>query len=77
MHFANGREAKNGDPVVVKDGDTYRAGTLHSITSQTESCNAQVAYAIPGGCYNACITLKDAFHAEDAFNAGKQLLSGS
>jgi hypothetical protein len=46
MHYANGREAKVGDPVV---GRTYNqpeviAGTLVSVTPGPDSCSAQVAY---------------------------------
>ncbi len=48
MHYANGREAKVGDPVVGKVYNTpgIVAGTLVSLTPGPESCNAEVEFII-------------------------------
>lgn len=48
MHYANGREAKVGDPVV---GTVYNtpgivAGTLVSLTPGQDACSAQVAWTV-------------------------------
>lgn len=70
MHYKNGREAREGDPIIFKDyNGKVKSGSLHSTTVGTDTCNGQAAYAIMGGMSNACITLKECYHAEDAFLA--------
>lgn len=66
MHYKNGREAKTGDPVIVKDYNKVIAGIIHSLNEGATSCNGQVAYATMGGMTNACVSVGDCFHAEDA-----------
>lgn len=70
MHYKNGREAREGDFVIVKAtyGDKVYAGRLHSLNATATTCNAQVAYAIPGGSSNLSVTVgAEVFHAEDAW----------
>lgn len=71
MHFKNGREAKENDQVICSAGGYGKvlAGTLHSLNAGVTSCNAQLAYAVPGAIYNACVTIGDCYHAEDALAA--------
>jgi hypothetical protein len=46
MHYANGREAKVGDPVVgrVYNTEGIIAGTLVSLTPGPDACSAQVEW---------------------------------
>lgn len=70
MHYINGREAKTGDPVIVKQlyGGKIYAGTIHSLNAGAETCNGQVAVAIPGGVAQYSVTLgKEVLHAEDCW----------
>jgi hypothetical protein len=70
MHYKNGREAKVGDPAIAKNYDgSVVAGTLHSLNPGAKTCNAQLAYPIPGGCSNICVTLGEIYHAGEAFEA--------
>ena len=69
MHYKNNREAKEGDPVIIKEYNNVYAGKLHSLNPGTNSCNAQIAYPIMGGFGNICVTVRNCYHAEDAFNA--------
>lgn len=69
MHYKNGREAKEMDPVIVKTYDRVMAGVLHSIRPSQTSCNGQVAYPVPGATYNLCETIGNMYHAEDAWAA--------
>jgi len=66
MHYKNGREAKVGDPVIVKDYNVVRAGVIHSLIPGAEQCNAQVCYPQMGGYANTCVTVGNCWHAEDA-----------
>ena len=70
MHYKNGREAREGDFVIVKTtfGDKVYAGRLHSLVPSSVSCNGQVAYASIGGSSNISVTVgAEVFHAEDAW----------
>jgi hypothetical protein len=69
MHYKNGREAKEGDSAIANNGQKIIAGTLHSLQSNATSCNAQLAYPVPGCVNNASVTVGECVHAEDAFNA--------
>lgn len=66
MHYKNGREAREGDAVITKSGNVV-VGKLHSLYPGATRCNAQIAYAIMGGLGNACVTVGDCYHAEDAW----------
>ena len=69
MHYKNGREAHEGEPVIAQSyGKTY-AGNIHSIVAGVSSCNAQIAYPVFGGMSHTCVTVGDCYHAEDAFAA--------
>ena len=60
MHYINGREAKEGDAVIVKSlygTKQVRAGVIHSLNALAETCNGQVAVPIPGGIMQMSVTL--------------------
>lgn len=69
MHYKNGREAKNGDKVVLlpdpKYGGTPQAGILYDAQAGNDSCNGKLA---PISSNNACPNLKECLHLDD-FNA--------
>lgn len=73
MHYKNGREARNGDPVIGPAWTGSKeivAGTIHSIAPGCETCNCTVAIPIVGGVnQSSCRTVSDFYHAEDAFAA--------
>lgn len=69
MHYKNGREAKENDPVVAKQYGKAIAGTLHSLNAAATSCNAMVATAVVGGMFQTCVSVGDCVHAEDAWEA--------
>lgn len=67
MHYKNGREAKNGDKVMIVDG--YNAGVtgiLYNAVVGNDYCNGQLAL-MQGGTPN----LKECLHVEDALAAIK------
>lgn len=81
MHYRNGREARENDKVIAptwKDENgkpkNVVAGTLHSLNAACTSCNGQIAYPVPGGTNQACVTIGDCWHAEDAFIAAEATL---
>lgn len=44
MHYRNGREAKNGDKMVMLNEGTIAAfGVLHSATPGNDYCNGEIA----------------------------------
>jgi hypothetical protein len=66
MHYRNGREAKNGDKVVMLDmgnsGQVVAVGVLHSATPGDDYCNGYIApiqQQVQGACMVDCI------HADD------------
>lgn len=69
MHYKNGREAKDQDPVIGYDEyrKTYFAGVIHSLSAGSTSCNCQVAVPTLGGCMNRCETVGKLVHAEDGW----------
>ncbi|MCX5699597.1 MAG: hypothetical protein NTX01_07860 [Candidatus Omnitrophica bacterium] len=70
MHYKNGREAKEGDPVVYADyNKKVLVGQVHSLNVGATSCNCQIAVVIPGGVMQTCETLDHLYHAEDALLA--------
>lgn len=71
MHYKNGREAKNGDPVIGLgyNGEPI-AGSIHGITPGSDQCNCTVAVAVMGGVNQlTCQTVGNYFHAGDALAA--------
>jgi hypothetical protein len=69
MHYKNGREAKNGDPVLrFSAGEPLAySGILISIAEGTDSCNGRLV--IPGIENIFCVTIKECLHIDDIFKA--------
>lgn len=69
MHYKNGREAKNGDPVVLLP-DGYRktavAGILYDATPGNDHCNGRIAIT---SANDPCPDLKSVLHADDVAKA--------
>ena len=75
MHYKNGKEAREGDPVVCRPDGRYDytiAGKLHTINGTSDTCNGQVAVPIVGGVTQVYVYIKDCYHAEDAYNAAEE-----
>ncbi len=67
MHYKNGREAREGDPVILLNNGRTTVGKVHSIIAGTSTCNCTVAEPVTGGIQQlTCRTLRDMHHAEDA-----------
>ena len=67
MHYANGREAKNGDRVMLVGniGSTWPkpvVGILHDATAGNDTCNGQLA-TVPSE-FN-CPNLAECLHIDD------------
>ena len=71
MHYKNGREAKAGDQVILRDWQgKIVTGIIHSLNAECDTCNASVAVIVPGGVNQlSCITVGTIYHAEDAYSA--------
>lgn len=64
MHYLNGREAKNGDPVVQigHEGKIVNVGVLHNATPGNDYCNGNIAptCGVPAGaCMCDCLHMDD------------------
>ena len=67
MHYKNGREAKNGDKVVVIGyGGTPFSGILYDATAGNDFCNGKVAITSPS---DPMPNLKECLHADDVAKA--------
>ena len=62
MHYKNGREAKNGDPVVMIDGNVLVCGILHHAVPGVKACNGSLRQ-MHGGDHYANLDL--CLHADD------------
>jgi len=63
MHYKNGREAHNGDKVVmIQPSGTPIAGILYDAVVGNDACNGRIAITYQNDAY-AC--LSDCLHAED------------
>lgn len=64
MHYKNGREAKNGDRVVLLDGNgkPLTVGLLYGATACNDYCNGRLAQA---RATDPCPNLKECLHADD------------
>ena len=62
MHYANGREAKNGDKVVVFSYGGPMVGILYDATAGNDYCNGKVAVTRTN---DPCPNLKECLHVED------------
>lgn len=67
MHYKNGREAKNGDKVVVFPpyGAPY-AGILYDAVAGNDYCNGKIASA---SLSDPCPNLRECVHADDVKDA--------
>ena len=63
MHYKNGREAKNGDKVVLVNNGTIVVGILYDATPGNDSCNGRLA---PMSSADAYPNLKECLHIDDA-----------
>ena len=67
MHYKNGREAKNGDKVVLLP--SYGApviGILYDAQAGNDFCNGKLAPIKPG---DPCPNLKECLHLDDVLAA--------
>ncbi len=71
MHYKNGRNAKEGDIVIGFDpySKKVKAGMLFNLQPNDGTCNGMLVRIIPGTVQQDCVTLKELYHAEDAFLA--------
>jgi len=69
MHYRNGREAKNGDRVVMLGGygsgeaKVVTVGILHDAVPGNDYCNGNIAPTTQPGDTMACLV--DCLHADD------------
>jgi hypothetical protein len=67
MHYKNGREAKNGDKVVmVPASGLVAAGILHSAVAGNDMCNGRLAIMSSNDPY---VNLSECLHADDVASA--------
>ena len=67
MHYKNGREARNGDKVVlINDYGTAVIGILYNAKAGNDHCNGRLAPISPG---DPCPDLKECLHLDDVFAA--------
>jgi hypothetical protein len=71
MHYKNGREAKNGDKVIVfpSYGPPY-AGILYDAVAGNDFCNGKVAVVSPS---DPCPNLRECLHADDVKAISEQI----
>jgi hypothetical protein len=63
MHYKNGREAKNGDKVVlINEYGAAAIGILYDATAGNDYCNGKLAVVRPN---DPCPNLKDCLHLDD------------
>jgi hypothetical protein len=66
MHYRNGREAKNGDKIIMVPkfaGQLPVVGILYDATAGNDYCNGKLAVTKPG---DPCPNLKECLHIDDA-----------
>ena len=64
MHYKNGREANNGDKVVlIPSYGTPVVGILYDAVAGNDYCNGKIATTNP---YDLCPNLKEVLHLDDA-----------
>jgi len=67
MHYKNGREAKNGDKVMlIPSYGSPVVGILYDATAGNDFCNGKLALTSPS---DPCPNLKECLHLEDALKA--------
>lgn len=63
MHYKNGREAKNGDKVVlINDWGAAVIGVLYDAKPGNDFCNGKLAPTSP---HDPCPNLKECLHLDD------------
>lgn len=65
MHYKNGREARNGDKVVLVpewEGGVPVIGILYNATAGNDYCNGRLAPISPS---DPCPNLKECLHLDD------------
>ncbi|MGH9685304.1 MAG: hypothetical protein ACRD4S_17040 [Candidatus Acidiferrales bacterium] len=62
MHYANGREAKNGDKVVLLGSGGPTVGILYDATAGSDYCNGKIAVTKPN---DPCPNLAECLHVDD------------
>ena len=62
MHYANGREAKNGDKVVLFGYGGPAVGILYDASAGNDYCNGRIAVTKPN---DSCPNLKECLHLDD------------
>lgn len=76
MHYRNGREAKNGDEVLMLGGygtggvQIAAVGVLIRAVAGNDHCNGQIVSTIGAGASGACLC--DCLHMEDVVAAFKE-----
>ena len=63
MHYKNGREAKNGDKVLLIGGYASVIGVLYDAIAGNDHCNGKIAPISPS---DPCPDLKECLHLDDA-----------
>ncbi len=67
MHYKNGREAKNGDKVVLLPGyGPPVIGILYDARAGNDYCNGKIAPVLPN---DPCPNLKECLHLDDMLSA--------
>lgn len=67
MHYKNGREAKNGDKVVlIPTWGNPVVGILYDATAGNDFCNGKIA---PIASNDPCPNLKEVLHLDDVLAA--------
>jgi len=67
MHYKNGREAKNGDRVIlIPTNGIPVAGILYGAVAGNDYCNGRIAITT---FTDPCPNLKEVLHAEDIAKA--------
>ena len=67
MHYKNGREAKNGDKVVLFPSyGSPVVGILYDAVAGNDTCNGKLAPVLPS---NPCPNLKECLHLDDVLKA--------
>lgn len=65
MHYKNGREAKNGDKVMLiptYGNNAPTVGILYDAVAGNDTCNGRIAQTAPS---DPCPNLKECLHVDD------------
>ena len=76
MHYKDGSEAREGDPVICRPDSRYDytiAGKLHTLTYTSDTCNGKLAVPIVGGVDQVYVNIKDCYHAAQAYAAADEI----